>query len=167
LSTGSLNSVPAIGHCIAYPICNRTYHKDFLPIFQSGVISFLEWLTATAKLPFSIDFKVNISSLLMTSNYWKEIIFVKASTSVSRTNVDALFLSLAVSEIIEIQNTNDSIKWFVERQAPLLPQLNINVTLMGATIGEANYKLDEYWVGIHQHPPTRIRVCMPQNPTPQ
>jgi hypothetical protein len=148
LSTESLDSVPAIEHCTTCPICNRTYHKDFLPIFQSGVVSFLEWLTATAKLPFSIDFKVIISSLLMTSNYWKEIIFDKASLSVSRTNVDALFLSLAASGINKTQNTNDGIRWFVGRQAPLLPQPNINVTLMDATIGEANYKLDEYWVGI-------------------
>ena len=103
----------------------------------------------------------------MMSNYWKEIIFDKASSSVSRTNVDALFLSLAASGIIEIQNKNDGIKWFVGRQAPLLPQPNINVTLMDATIGEANYKLDEYWVEIHQHSPMRIRVRMPQIPTPQ
>jgi hypothetical protein len=80
---------------------------------------------------------------------------------------DALFLSLVASGIIEIQNTNDCIKWFVGRQAPLLPQPNINVTLMDARIGEANYKLDENWVGIHQHPPTRIRVRTPQIPTPQ
>ena len=79
----------------------------------------------------------------MTSNYWKEIIFDKASLSVSRTNVDALFLSLAASGINKTQNTNDGIRWFVGRQAPLLPQPNINVTLMDATIGEAKYKLDE------------------------
>ncbi len=77
-------------------------------------------------------------------------------------------MSLAVSGIMEIQNTNDGIKWFVGRQAPLLPQPNINVTLMDATIGGANYKLDEYWVGIvHQHQPTRIGVHTPQIPTPQ
>ncbi len=164
LSTRSLDSVPAIGHCTTCFICNCTYHKDFLPVFRSGVISFLEWLTATTKLPFIIDFKVNISSLL------KQAIFgmrYKPSKSVSWTNVDALFLSLAASGIIKTQNTNDGIKWFVGCQAPLLPQTKINVTLMDARIGEAKYKLDEYWVGIHQHPPTRIRVCTPQIPTPQ
>jgi hypothetical protein len=103
----------------------------------------------------------------MTSNYWKEIIFDKVSKSVSQTNVDAHFLSLAASGIIKIQNTNDGIKWFVGHQAPFHLQPNINVTLIDATIGEAKYKLDEYWVGIHQHPPTRIRVCTPRIPTPQ
>jgi hypothetical protein len=86
---------------------------------------------------------------------------------VYQTNVDALFLSLVASGNIEIQNTIDGIKWFVGCQAPLLPQPNINVTLMDTTIGEANDKLDEYWVGIHQHSPMRIRVPTPQIPSPQ
>jgi superfamily II DNA helicase RecQ len=83
LSSGSLDSSPAMGHCTSCPIRNRTYHKDFLPVYRSGVESFLEWLTATAKLPFTVEFNVKVSSLLMSSPYWNEIIFDKSSSSVS------------------------------------------------------------------------------------
>jgi hypothetical protein len=61
LLSGLLDSLPALGHCTSYPVCNQTYHKDFLPVYRSGVESFLEWLTATAKLPFTVDFKVQLS----------------------------------------------------------------------------------------------------------
>jgi hypothetical protein len=67
---------------------------------------------------------------------------------------------LATSEIPEIQKKNDGIKGLIGQQAPVLPkQSNVHITFVDAIIGEANYKMDEYWVGIHQHPPTRIRVC--------
>ena len=69
LSSGLLDSLPALGHCTSYPVYNRTYHKDFLPVYRSGVESFLEWLTATAKLPFTVKFKVQLSSLLMLNAY--------------------------------------------------------------------------------------------------
>ena len=61
LSSCLLDSSPALGHCTSCPVCNPTYHKDFLPVYRSGVESFLEWLTATAKLPFTVDFKVQLS----------------------------------------------------------------------------------------------------------
>ncbi len=57
-------------------------------MYRSGVKSFLEWLTATAKLPFTVEFKVKVSSLLMSSLYWKESIFNKSSSAVSKTNVE-------------------------------------------------------------------------------
>jgi hypothetical protein len=41
---------------------------------------------------------------------------------------------------------------------------NVNVSFVDATIGEANYKLDEYWRGIRKHPPTRIRIRAPPRP---
>jgi hypothetical protein len=97
MSTGLLDSIPAMGGCMTCPICNWTYHKEFLPIFRCSVISFLDWLTATAKLPFTINFKFNVSLLLMASMYWEETIFDNLSTSVSQSNFDALFLSLAAS----------------------------------------------------------------------
>jgi len=67
LASGMLDSSRAIGRCSACPICNRTYHKDFIPVYRSGVVSFLEWLIVTTKLPFAVDFKIQVSSLLMTS----------------------------------------------------------------------------------------------------
>jgi hypothetical protein len=100
----------------------------------------------------------------MCSEYWKEIIFDKSSSSVSRTNVDALFLSLAALGILEIQNTTDGIKWVIGRQPPVAIQPNNDVSLIDATIGEAKYKVDKYWMGMSLHPETRIRVRTPAIP---
>jgi hypothetical protein len=100
----------------------------------------------------------------MTSTYWKEAIFNKASTPVSQLKFDALFLLLTALGILKVQKTNDKIQWTVSWQPPVLPQSNVNVTFVNATIGKATYKLDEYWNGIHQHPPTRIRVRAPPIP---
>jgi hypothetical protein len=67
LSSGYLDSIPVTERCTLCPICNRMYHKDFLPVYRSGVVAFLEWLTLSAKLPFIVDRKIQVSSLLMTS----------------------------------------------------------------------------------------------------
>jgi hypothetical protein len=157
LSTGLLDSVTATGCCTACPVCIQRYHKDFLPVFRGSVVSFIEWLTATLKLPFRIEFKSQVSTLLMVITYWKEMIFDKASSTVSWLNVDALFLSLAATGILEIKNTAEGIMWIVGREVPVLPQqLPNSVTLIEATIGLAKYTKDSYWVGINQHPDTRI-----------
>jgi hypothetical protein len=123
-------------------------------------------LTLTTKLPFVIDGKIQVSLFLMTSAYWKEIIFDKASTSISRTNVDSLFLSLAATGILEIQNSRDGIRWVLGRQAPTTPLTYTDVSLINITFGVANYTLDNYWVGINLHPATRIRARTPAIPTP-
>jgi hypothetical protein len=51
LSTGSLDSIQATGMCTSCPICNRTYHKDFLPIFHCSVISFFGVVDSDSKTP--------------------------------------------------------------------------------------------------------------------
>jgi hypothetical protein len=43
LSSGSLDSITATVRCSLCPICNRRYHKDFLPVYQSGVVAFLPY----------------------------------------------------------------------------------------------------------------------------
>ena len=58
LSSGALNSTRAVGRGTTCPICNHTYHKDFIPIYRVDVVSFLEWLIATIKLPFAVDLKI-------------------------------------------------------------------------------------------------------------
>ena len=166
LSSGYLDSIPATERCTLCPICNRRYHKDFLLVYQSGVVAFLEWLTLTAKLPFIIDRKIQVSSLLMTSTYWNEILFDKSSMSITQTNVDSLFILLVASGILEIQNRPDGIRWMLGRQAPTTATTDTNVALIHATVGTAKYTLDEYWVGINLHPVTRIQVRTPAIPTP-
>jgi hypothetical protein len=140
-------------------ICTHTFHKDFLPVFWCSVIAFIEWLTVTSKLPCRIEFKLQILSLLFASTYWKEMIFDKASSSVSQSNLDAIFLSLVATRILEIQNTTDKIMWIVGWEAPIVQQQHARVKLVEATIGSEKYTMDIYWVEINQHPPTRVRVC--------
>ncbi len=164
LSTGLLDSVTATGCCRTCPVCIQMYHKDFLPVFCRSVVSFIEWLTATLKLPFRIEFKLQVLSLLMVSTYWKEMIFNKASSTVSWLNVDALFLSLAATGILEILNTTEGIMWIVGWEVLVLQQQLPSVTLIEATIGLAKYTKDSYWVGINQHPDTRICTRTPPFP---
>ena len=85
----------------------------------------------------------------MTSTYWKEIVFDKLSTAITQTNVDSLFLSLAASGILEIQNSPDGVRWMLGRQAPTTATTDTNVALIHATTGTTKYTLDEYWVGIN------------------
>jgi len=125
-------------------------------VYKSGVVTFLEWLTLTAKLPFVVNGKIQVSMFFMMSAYWKEIIFDKMSTSITRTNVDSLFLLLAATGILEIQNSPDGIRWVLGRQAPTTATTDTDVSLISITFGVAMYTLDNYWVGINLHPATRI-----------
>ena len=84
------------------------------------------------------------------------MIFDKASRTVSWLNVDALFLSLAATGVLEIQNTSEGIMWIVGREVPVLQQQPM--------IGLAKYTKDSYWVGINQHPATRIYTRTPLFP---
>jgi hypothetical protein len=74
----------------------------------------------TSKPPFKIEIKIQVSSFLMASTYWKEMIFDKASGLVSQSNVDALFLLLAAAGILEIQNTTEGFMWIVGQEAPVV-----------------------------------------------
>ncbi len=129
-----------------------------------SVIFFIDWLTATATLPFKIEYKPQISLLLMLSTYWKEMIFDKASSSVSCSKVDAMFLLLVASGILEIKHTNDGLVWIVGQQYLTIHKPNVRGTIVEATISAANYNIDINWGGIHQHPVMRIRVCTPPIP---
>jgi hypothetical protein len=85
-------------------------------------------LTATSKLPFKIEMKIQVLSYLMASTYWKEIIFNMASGSVSQSNLNALFLLLAAADILEIQNTTEGFMWIVGWEAPVVEQQHAHVT---------------------------------------
>ncbi len=80
----------------------------------------------------------------MASTYWKEAIFNKAASSVSWSNVNALFLALAATGILVVHNSNDGLMWIVGRQTPtIIQQPNVYVTLIEATIGDPNYIKDD------------------------
>ncbi len=168
LSSRSILTLPTIvGSCNNCSKCDGLWHNYFIPVFWCSAIAFIEWLMVTAKLPYWINMKGSISSILMSSVYWKDTIYDTALLGVSCANVDSLFLALAGSGILVIQHSvTDGLVWNMGRQTPVI-QLhphNIHVTLIEATIGVPSYALDSNWVGINQHPDASIRVCTSQLP---
>jgi hypothetical protein len=61
----------------------KRWHEQFLPVYCSGVIGFLEFLMLTVKLPQDINYKDPISSLLAGSAFWKENVFYRAAGGIS------------------------------------------------------------------------------------
>jgi hypothetical protein len=102
LSTGTLDSlIIDNGACNTLcSICTEKWHEQFLPVYRSSVVAFLEYLMQTGKCPHIIDYKSPISSLLVGSPFWEEMLFDRAAGVMSRLQVDALFLSLTAAGIV-------------------------------------------------------------------
>jgi hypothetical protein len=60
----------------------------------------------TGKLPQDVDNKDHISSLLACSAFWKKTVFDRACGGISQVQVDALFLALTASQMIQLQPKN-------------------------------------------------------------
>jgi len=100
------------------PICTKGWHEVFIPVYRTSVVSFLEFLMLTGKLPAEVDYKTPVSSVLATSAFWKETIFDRNFHKVSRSHVDAFFLSLAAAGIFKLEPKKDSLfQWVVARDA--------------------------------------------------
>jgi hypothetical protein len=76
--------------------------------------------------------------------------------SVSDSNVDALFLSLAAAGILDINYTNVALAWVVGPQPPAVHKEKVHVTPIEVTVGDAKYNMDINWKGICHHLETRI-----------
>jgi len=99
------------------PICTKGWHEVFIPVYRTSVVSFLEFLMPTGKLPNEVDYKTPVSSVLATSAFWKETIFDRNFHKVSRSHVDAFFLSLAAAGILKLEPKKDSMsQWVVARE---------------------------------------------------
>jgi hypothetical protein len=74
-------------------------------------------------------------------------------------------MALAATGILVVHNSNDGLMWIVDPQtSTVIQQPNVYMTLIEAMIGNPNYIMDDTWIGINQHPVTRIRVCSPTIP---
>ncbi len=89
-------------------ICTKKWHDQFIPVYSSYVVAFLECLMQTGKLPVEVDYKDPISSLWAGSAFWKETVFDWAACGISRMQVDALFLSLTASGILQLNPKDTS-----------------------------------------------------------
>jgi hypothetical protein len=55
-------------------ICTKKWDEMFNLVYQSGVVSFLEFLMLTRKFPVDVDYKDPISSLMVGSSFLKETV---------------------------------------------------------------------------------------------
>ncbi len=114
LATGCLNLNVIDEKCDnSCSICSRKWHNQFLPVYCSSVVAFLEYLMQTGKLPQEVDYKTPISLLLAKSKFWKEAIFDCVASGISWMQVDALFLSLTLLGIIQMEPKNTSLEWVI------------------------------------------------------
>jgi hypothetical protein len=76
LSTGNLDAYVGEDRCeTSCSIWTNKWHGQFLAVYSSGVVAFLEYLMQTWKLPKDFDYKSPISSLLAGNLFWKETVF--------------------------------------------------------------------------------------------
>ncbi len=121
------------------------WHKQFLPVYHSGVEAFLKYLMQTGKFPHVVDYKSPILSLIAGSPFWKEMLFNCAAGGISRLQVDALFLSLTAAGIIQLLTNNQSTQWSIEHV-----YAGSNNGIIEATIGvPLFYKRDDVCRGIN------------------
>ncbi len=106
----------------------------------------------TGKLPAEVDYKTPVSSVLATSALWKETILDRNFRKVSRSHVDAFFLSLAAAGILKLEPKKDS--WVVAREHG---ESTTSVSFIKAHIGTPLYKCNDSWNGINVFSEARMR----------
>jgi hypothetical protein len=101
------------------------------------------------------DYKDPISSLLAGSAFWKETIFDRYAGSILRMQVDALFLSLTTSGIIQLQPTNKTLQWGIVCE---YGNVYNDTSFIQAHIGVPTYKRSyDAWQGIHVFSENHVR----------
>ena len=147
LSTGRLTPPPPTDTpCqTGCPICTKQWHKQFLPIYKESLIRFFQSSTGRDRIPFEDSTKL-VSDVLWGDAYWLEHIFDRAAGGMKRTQVDALFLSLAAVGIMKIEKARGGvIRWNIGWNADDTPLYNNN----------------DVWLGINLHNNTRARRRKP------
>jgi hypothetical protein len=136
------------------PICTKCWHELFIPVYLMSVVSFLEFLMLTGKLPAEVDYTTPVSSVLAASAFWKETIFDRNFHKVTRNYVDAFFL-LAAAGILKLEPKKDSLfQWVVAREHG---ESITAVSFIEANIGTPLYKRDDLWNGINVISEARLR----------
>ncbi len=97
-------------------ICTKKWNNQFILVYCSAVMSFLEHLMLTGRIPQEIDYKLPILLLLAGSPFCKEAIFDRVAGSVSWLQVNASFLSLTAAVIIHLQPKSDSLQCAIKQQ---------------------------------------------------
>ena len=118
------------------PICTGAWGKIFVRVDKDEVVRFLQSEHALRCIPLYAK-RDNIVDTLWKGEGWRLEKIYRRKT-VSKFNVDALFLQLIATEIIEIRNTQAGLQWVFGR----VPDLN------NARESILKYTMNTYWTGI-------------------
>ena len=114
LNTGVLNMIPLLDNACgdACPICTGEWKKTFLPIRVDGLIKIFKCVD---NLPCKVNYD-NLLKLIWRQEYWFHVIFDKAISSVSKYNVEGLFMQLIANKLIVIRLINGDDHWVMCRE---------------------------------------------------
>ena len=109
------------------------------------MIRFFQSSKGRDRIPFQDSTKL-VSDVLWGDAYWLETIFDRAAGGMKRTQVDALFLSLAAVGIMKLEKAKGGIlRWNIG--------WNVDDTPM--------YMNPQIWIGMNLHNQTRVRKRKP------
>lgn len=143
LSTGRLAAIPRGSEdCHTQcSICTGAWHKIHLPVYREGIAGFFQSSKGREVFPHESTNKSVVSSVLWGDKYWLERIFDLPHYSIKRTQVDALFLSLAATKILRVRREGPRVLWslaWVDDDTPV-------------------YFSDDSWTGVKLFPESRPR----------
>ena len=84
------------------------------------------------------------------------MIFDRAVSGVNRTNVDALFLSLAAVGVLVIESVNGKFRWYIAWE----------IDYANKNMDTSFYKTDDIRIGINMHHPNKKRTRAPVGSNP-
>ena len=124
-------------------MCTGEWHKVHLPVYRSCLVEFFQSTHGSECFPWELSSRGKLSQKIRKSAYWLERIFDRAAGGIKATHIDALLLSLASANIIEVQRVQGEDRWNIKRSK--------------ADGGTPNYRKDEYWRGVNLHDEKRGR----------
>ena len=140
LSCGRVERPPPTNRCIncgtKCAMCTGAWSDIFLPVKKERVIRFLESDYFGKRVPLLAD-RANIVDVLWSGEKWR-VADIYGKKSVSRFNVDGLFLQLIATKILTLENLKQGLTWTLGR---ITDSTNTRETLL-------RYKLDSSWEGM-------------------
>ena len=127
----------------ACPICNGEWSKSFLPILIAGMFHLFKDVEDMPCLG-TYD---NLLDLIWKKEHWIEQMFDKNMSSVTKGQLEGLFLQLIANRLIGLVKRNGALTWNVLREQ--------NSELMYPPHSYAN---SSNWTGIHLMPCSKANI---------
>lgn len=120
------------------PVCTGAWHKIFLAVNKAKLVNFLECEPFQKQMGMLVAKGDNIVDILWSVEKWRiEEIF---GCKVKKSKIDALFLQLIATSILELKHTTNGLVWSYGRTSDPSTS-DVRQTIL-------NYKQDRHWVGI-------------------